>query len=537
MCAHHENGPSSLYRRQNCPASMLAERGIIEEESEDAAEGTMLHQCVVDAYSDATLPDLNDEQLDAVGKCVKFLKEYDGIGEPWMLESGLKLFDKQWEVITFGTADAVKIVPDDDLAILADWKFGRNPVSSPAMNMQFAAYAAMIMQEFGVSRVECHLVQPRLFSEPEPFAYTNLNGIVKTITGVISGCLSPGAKRIPGDHCNYCKAKNSCSAFNEYSTSVVSLQECAICADNAADIASTISQVRKQCDRATEMLKTAVCDAGGRLGNLVLNERRGGREASSKGLYADVMDVISADEFMALTKPSIAGIEGLYASRMKESAGTKKRAKALFNELPSISRKKKLICTTNSEGLKTMLKREEISENKQMITGLLIETNRTGIERLIDWLDSSKFFTCPASTKYHSAYKGGLAQHSINVWHEYVKLAQEHAVEIAGDSVAIACLLHDVCKVGAYSGASAPYKFIGSYEHARLSLKRIERFIRLKDVERKMIKYHMGIYGATNNNSHRNEYSIIGLKDALNDKRVKLMCFADELATIKEKAL
>ena len=43
---------------------------------------------------------------------------------------------------------------------------------------------------------------------------------------------------------------------------------------------------------------------------------------------------------------------------------------------------------------------------------------RPGSERLLEYLlsENSDFFTAPASTKYHSAYEGGLCQHSINVY-------------------------------------------------------------------------------------------------------------------------
>ena len=43
---------------------------------------------------------------------------------------------------------------------------------------------------------------------------------------------------------------------------------------------------------------------------------------------------------------------------------------------------------------------------------------RPGADRLLEYLlsENSDFFAAPASTKYHSAYEGGLCQHSINVY-------------------------------------------------------------------------------------------------------------------------
>lgn len=184
-----------------------------------------------------------------------------------------------------------------------------------------------------------------------------------------------------------------------------------------------------------------------------------------------------------------------------------------------------------------MLSQKDIEENKKLIVEMLIATGREGIEALIGYLEKSGFFKSPSSTKYHGAYKGGLARHSLNVWGKYVDLMIESGVEVDANSVTIACLLHDVCKVGLYAGKKAPYTYNSRnyYGHAKLSLKRVSRFIHLTDTEYRMIKYHMGIYGAMNKNGQRDEYTLIRLKDALNDHAVKLMCFADELATICEK--
>ena len=40
---------------------------------------------------------------------------------------------------------------------------------------------------------------------------------------------------------------------------------------------------------------------------------------------------------------------------------------------------------------------------------------RQGADMLLQWLVSTDFFIAPASTKYHCAFEGGLALHSINV--------------------------------------------------------------------------------------------------------------------------
>ena len=358
MDTHHENGPSALYRRGECSASMLAERGLPDAGGADAEEGQHLHNMVVLAHRQIIefgsvkaelFKDLTDEQTDATLVCVNLLTSFDGQGDPWALEEPLNLCDpKTFEVVTFGTPDAVKVIPEKDLAILADWKFGRNPVSSPAMNLQFAAYAAMVMQTTGVSRVECYLIQPRVWEKPEPFAFTKVEGIIGTIKAIIARCHELELKRHAGDHCKYCKAKSECSAFNQFSTSVVTLDPLAVTAENAADISSFITQIRKQCDRASGILKDTVRECGGRLGNLQMHETRGDRFADARELYGCVQDIVSPDEFMGLVEPKVGKVEDLFATKMKEigAAKTKKEAKATFNEFPAIKRKR------SSESLK-----------------------------------------------------------------------------------------------------------------------------------------------------------------------------------------
>ena len=40
---------------------------------------------------------------------------------------------------------------------------------------------------------------------------------------------------------------------------------------------------------------------------------------------------------------------------------------------------------------------------------------REGADKLLAWLESTDFFTAPASTRFHSNYVGGLCDHSVNV--------------------------------------------------------------------------------------------------------------------------
>ena len=51
-----------------------------------------------------------------------------------------------------------------------------------------------------------------------------------------------------------------------------------------------------------------------------------------------------------------------------------------------------------------------VEENKNRYIQLLKDTNRNGIENLVAWLESTDFFTAPASSRFHLACEGGLKQ-------------------------------------------------------------------------------------------------------------------------------
>ena len=89
---------------------------------------------------------------------------------------------------------------------------------------------------------------------------------------------------------------------------------------------------------------------------------------------------------------------------------------------------------------------------KERFISLLRSTQRDGIESLIEWLSSSDFFTAPASSRFHGSYAGGLLEHSLNVYDEFVRILSAYPeVDAKEDSVIISALLHDLCKVNFYS--------------------------------------------------------------------------------------
>lgn len=140
---------------------------------------------------------------------------------------------------------------------------------------------------------------------------------------------------------------------------------------------------------------------------------------------------------------------------------------------------------------------------------------REGSQRLLAWLESSDFFTAPASTKYHLACEGGLCIHSINVFKRLAEgycnekgyLSLEAATAEEQEKIAICGLLHDLCKVDFYDiefrnkkdengvWQKVPTYIINDklpYGHGEKSVYIISGFMRLTREESISIRWHMG---------------------------------------------
>lgn len=137
--------------------------------------------------------------------------------------------------------------------------------------------------------------------------------------------------------------------------------------------------------------------------------------------------------------------------------------------------------------------------------------DRDGADKLLEWLEKSDFFTCPASTKRHNACEGGLCAHSVNVYKRFVKLlegeyGQNWNEKVSPESVAIMGLLHDVCKVDTYKTdiknvkvdgvwVQKPYYKVEDalpYGHGEKSVYIISAFMKLTREEALAINWHMG---------------------------------------------
>lgn len=138
---------------------------------------------------------------------------------------------------------------------------------------------------------------------------------------------------------------------------------------------------------------------------------------------------------------------------------------------------------------------------------------RPGADKLLAWIESSDFFTAPASTRFHLSSPGGLLEHSLHVFERMKAICANEATITPGfnepsmETIAVCGLLHDICKANFYAvemrnrkndqGRWEQYPFYVvddklPYGHGEKSVYIISGFIRLSREEAMAIRWHMG---------------------------------------------
>lgn len=159
------------------------------------------------------------------------------------------------------------------------------------------------------------------------------------------------------------------------------------------------------------------------------------------------------------------------------------------------------------------------------------KVQRPGMDKLLEYIQKSDFYTAPASTKYHLAAPGGLLQHSLNVLDALRgQLTRDETGEnwlytvggttvatIPEDSVTIMALLHDICKTHFYGTSTRNVKndATGKWEkvpfytvddkmplgHGPKSAMIVKQYTTLTTAEMYAIWHHMGFNGNFENDT------------------------------------
>ncbi len=172
---------------------------------------------------------------------------------------------------------------------------------------------------------------------------------------------------------------------------------------------------------------------------------------------------------------------------------------------------------------------------------------RDGSDKLLDYICQSDFFQAPASARYHSAYDGGLAQHSINVYYclsDYMareRVRQTYDLNCSDETIAIVSLLHDLCKIGCYKAGVRNVKENGvwkqvptynfddpmPYGHGEKSVYIINGYMRLSREEAFAIRYHMGFSGIEDKGAVGKAFGMFPLAFALSTADMEATYFLE----------
>ncbi len=197
-------------------------------------------------------------------------------------------------------------------------------------------------------------------------------------------------------------------------------------------------------------------------------------------------------------------------------------------------------------------KRGNIMKKEEFIKTYNENIKREGADKLLAYLtsDSCDFFSAPASTRFHSAYAGGLAEHSLNVYHclkdylERPRVKETYGLNVSDESIAIVSLLHDLCKINCYKPStrnvkdshgvwhSVPtftYEDDMPYGHGEKSVYIISGYMRLTREEAFAIRYHMGFSGNEDKMNVGNAFEKFPLAFALSTADMEATYFMEEM--------
>ena len=159
-----------------------------------------------------------------------------------------------------------------------------------------------------------------------------------------------------------------------------------------------------------------------------------------------------------------------------------------------------------------------MSDRERFVEIFRSTIKREGADKLLEWLCSPycDFFTAPASTRFHGSVPGGLCAHSLNVYDclcDYMKhtdlgksMRDREGNPYTEENLAIAALLHDLCKVNFYKETTRNVKKNGVWEtvpyysiednlpygHGEKSVYMASGYMKLTRDEAFAIRYHMG---------------------------------------------
>lgn len=232
--AHAILSASASHRWLECPPSARLERNYPDKQTEYAAEGTRAHALAEQtltqflAGGDGVVHSDDAEMQEAVqayvDACLEKMAEARSASPDAKVLVEQHLDFSDWVPQGFGTGDMVMV--SDKYIEVVDLKYGKGVPVSAKGNTQMRLYALGAYAQYGflysAKEVIMTIVQPRLdsistdsLSEEALVAWGNQ---IRPIAGL---AYAGKGKYKAGDHCRFCRARNTCRAYSEYMLAAV----------------------------------------------------------------------------------------------------------------------------------------------------------------------------------------------------------------------------------------------------------------------------------------------------------------------------
>lgn len=228
--AHAILSASASSRWLHCPPSARLERKFPDASSPYAEEGTQAH-----AYAEQFLNLFlktgkttvaikdNAEMQEAVqiyvNICVEKINEARTASPDAQIKVEQRLDFSRWVPEGFGTGDMVMV--SDKYFEIVDLKYGKGVPVSAVNNSQMRLYALGMYEAFGylygADEVRMTIVQPRLDSvSTETITVKDLLAWGEDVKKKAKIAFAGKGEFCAGNHCRFCKARNTCRAHAEY---------------------------------------------------------------------------------------------------------------------------------------------------------------------------------------------------------------------------------------------------------------------------------------------------------------------------------
>lgn len=332
---HHPHSPSALERQEKCPGSFQMCNGFTLPDSDDAEEGTRLHAAVVPG---APREGLSLEDAERVGICDTFVSDLvDTYPDAKVYhEIAMPLVDG-FEVLSEGTADLVVDVEALDLVIVADWKFGRKPVTAAEDNLQVKTYGTMGLQKYRRRTAQVHVVQPTIRSSSfATFGAELVPAHVERVRTIIARAHRPNLELRAGAHCTYCPRLGTCVTARQAAISTIPHGSVELIED--PDRLASLLRLAKLAIAWGEAVERQAKSVGLRndgLPGFRLKTRQGNRTIrEAEKAFELLSGYFTPAEFLACAKVSVGNLEAAFAA--KRLLAGKVPKKALVEEFAAL---------------------------------------------------------------------------------------------------------------------------------------------------------------------------------------------------------